>query len=128
MEDDPHPLEGQGAHRLVVAHAALAAGLVEAAGPGAVARRGGGELMEALARELGAGPAEAHRPAVAAAAGDRGDAGETGHVAGPLPAAALRAEEGQQARGQRLAGAGQRGEERVVGMPGEEFGDAAVQK
>ena len=67
-----------------------------------------------------------HDPLAAALLGDGGDAGEAleggrGGVAVPL-----RTQGRQQPRSQDGAGAGEAGEEGVVGVPGEELGDLAV--
>ena len=83
----------------------------------------GGELVKALAKELGTGPPPMHPAGLAATFRDRSDAGELLHFTGLPITLAVGAEGGQQAGRQDRAGAGEAGEDLPVRVLGEGLGD-----
>ena len=72
-EQDADPLEGQASQGGVVAFADGALLEVEGFGPGGLFAGTGGELVESLQEELGAGPATLHSARFATAFGNRCD-------------------------------------------------------
>lgn len=86
--------------------------------PFAKGNRLAGELMEGLAQELGAGAPDSDVTGFAATDGNRGDAAESLQMVGILPSVAASSESGDEPRNRGGAGAGERRENRSVGVIG----------
>jgi hypothetical protein len=103
---DANPLEGQGAEGGVMFGPLLDLLFIIGAGPRRPTAGVGGELVKALAQELGTGPPPMHPARLATLLRDGGDAGELLHFTGLLIALAVGAEGGQQAGRQDRAAPG----------------------
>src|SRR5262245_8729385 len=101
--------------------------LVERLGPVAVWNGQSGPLHEGLTQELGALESPVHPAFVAAALGDRSDAGVALHLLSTDIAAALLTERGQQSRGKHRSGSRKGAEQGVVWECGSELGDLGVE-
>ena len=121
--DDALPFEGQSTDSGVVAGALGA--LLEVVGgrPAAPEDTLLGVFVETLPVELGAEIAAVNVAFAAALFGDGGHAGVALEIGGRLEALALRAQAGQEPGAEHRAGAGEAGQNRVVGMLREGLSD-----
>ena len=105
---------------------ALKVMLIQKFGPGAEADGLSGEFMEGLADKLGTGAAETDAAAVAAAYQHGCDSAEALEIGGTEPLIAMRSKGGDPARHEGGPGAGQRLEDRRIGVIGSHGGNTFV--
>ena len=125
-KENPDPFEGQRAEGGVVAVAPSALLVVVAPGPGREADGLTGVFVKRLLQELRTGEAVMHPAGLAAAYGDRGDAGVGLERTGGLPAGAVGPEGGRQAGRVHRTRPRQTHEEVVVGVIREDRGDGGI--
>ena len=121
--DDPEPTIGETTIGMTLGLATSAGGGEVAGGPGSLPDGSDGELLSGVAIIVIAGVAEDDAAGLAALLGDGAGAREAADGLGCGEAVALIAKHDQELGGQDTAGAGERGEDRVIGMGGEEVAD-----
>lgn len=121
--DDPEPAIGEPAIGVTLGLPPSTGGGEVAGGPGGLADGSDGELLGGVAIGVIAGVAEGDAAGFAALLGDGAGASEAADGLGRGEAVALIAKHHQELGGQDTASAGERGEDCVVGMGGEEVAD-----
>jgi hypothetical protein len=126
--DDVEPGAGEDADGVGVVVAAVACSLVEVGGPGVGVVGVAGEVDDGAAESFADGPAVGDDLRLAGLAGGRCSAGEGGqYLWGGVSAAGV-ADLGEQPGRAHGARAGQRGEDRGIGVDGELLGDLFVER